>query len=482
MLKGDTGAKRTWFYENGAFVAAALAAVLWHAVLSTNVGDDMVYFKTLLDGNSSLGEILAHRYETWSSRMVIEAVLIPLVHCPLLWKILDIVIFTSLPVLLCGLLGVTGRGRWFVTGLVLLYPFADMASAGWIATTTNYLWPLWGVLVIGMVLKQLRCGRKVPVWEAAAAFLACAYAGSQEQAAVLLLLLLGMEVLHYISEKRMKQPLLYVLCGIDIISLIYIFSCPGNAIRSAQEMAGRMPEFADFTFAEKLYMGLANVERIFIAELDPVYCVVAAVLMLLVYRKTGDYRKTLLAGIPALLLFGQAVVRVSHPSLKKVFVRPEQTTHWDWHALVTYMPLVFLVLSVWGILYALWQLADGAWKHYLWTAFLLAGGFATGAVMGFSPTIYASADRPYLYLYFVLIYVCADAVWNMGGMKVVWKTGSSDVVQKTGNADVAQNKSGAYSERKMPVSEKLMFTVLGLLVLVNILDVTRMCWLPSIVF
>ena len=125
MLKGDTGAKRTWFYENGAFVAAALAAVLWHVVLSTNVGDDMVYFKTLLDGNSSLSEILAHRYETWSSRMVIEAVLIPLVHCPLLWKILDIVIFTSLPVLLCGLLGVPGRGRWFVTGLVLLYPFAE---------------------------------------------------------------------------------------------------------------------------------------------------------------------------------------------------------------------------------------------------------------------------------------------------------------------------------------------------------------------
>ena len=309
MLKGDTGAKRTWFYENGAFVAAALAAVLWHVVLSTNVGDDMVYFKTLLDGNSSLSEILAHRYETWSSRMVIEAVLIPLVHCPLLWKILDIVIFTSLPVLLCGLLGVTGRGRWFVTGLVLLYPFADMASAGWIATTTNYLWPLWGVLVIGMVLKQLRCGRKVPVWEVAAALLACAYAGSQEQAAVLLLLLFGMEVLHYISEKCMKQPLLYALCGIDIISLVYILSCPGNAIRSAQEMAGRMPEFADFTFAEKLYMGLANVERIFIAELDPVYCVVAAVLVLLVYRKTGDYRKTLLAGIPALLLFGQAVVR-----------------------------------------------------------------------------------------------------------------------------------------------------------------------------
>ena len=59
----------------------------------------------------------------------------------------------------------------------------------------------------------------------------------------------------------------------------------------------------------------------------------------------------------------------------------------------------------------------------------------------------------------MLIYVCADAVWNMGGMKTVWKIGSADAV------------------RKMPVSEKLMFTVLGLLVLANILDVTRMCWL-----
>ena len=111
------------------------------------------------------------------------------------------------------------------------------------------------------------------------------------------LLLFGMEVLHYISEEKcMKQPLLYALCGIDIISS-YIFS----AVREMQSGArrrwrGRMPEFADFTFAEKLYMGLANVERIFIAELDPVYCVVAAVIALLVYRKTGDYRKTLWRG------------------------------------------------------------------------------------------------------------------------------------------------------------------------------------------
>ena len=443
-------------------MAAALAAVLWHAVLSTNVGDDMVYFKTLLDGNSSLGEILAHRYETWSSRMVIEAVLIPLVHCPLLWKILDIVIFTSLPVLLGGLLGVTGCGRWFVTGLVLLYPFADMASAGWIATTTNYLWPLWGVLVIGMVLKQLRCGRKVPVWEATAALLACAYAGSQEQAAVLLLLLLGMEVLHYISEKRMKQPLLYALCGIDIISLVYILSCPGNAIRSAQEMAGRMPEFADFTFAEKLYMGLANVERIFIAELDPVYCVVAAVLVLLVYRKTGDYRKTLLAGIPALLLFGQAVVRVSHPSLKKVFVRPEQTTHWDWHALVTICRGYLGTVCFWN---SARVVAAGGWSV---EALPVDGVFAGRRIChGGRHGIFTDdlrIGRPGRNFICISrwIYACGCRV-NLGG--------DESCLEDRQCRCCAERKRCTHSKGKMPVPEKLMFTVLGLLVLANILDV-----------
>ena len=85
------------------FLCVGITAVLWHAVLSVSVGDDMVYFKTLLDGRSIL-EILAHRYETWSSRLGIELVLIPLVHAPVLWRILDVLVFASIPILLDKLL------------------------------------------------------------------------------------------------------------------------------------------------------------------------------------------------------------------------------------------------------------------------------------------------------------------------------------------------------------------------------------------
>lgn len=69
-----------------------VAALIWHLVIKISAGDDVVYFQTLMDGRS-IWEILAHRYATWSSRMAIEFVLIPLVQVPWLWKILDIYCF-----------------------------------------------------------------------------------------------------------------------------------------------------------------------------------------------------------------------------------------------------------------------------------------------------------------------------------------------------------------------------------------------------
>ena len=91
------------FRQNIPFVVVFVTALIWHLVIKISAGDDVVYFQTLMDGRS-IWEILAHRYATWSSRMAIEFVLIPLVQVPWLWKILDIIVFTLIPVLLYRLL------------------------------------------------------------------------------------------------------------------------------------------------------------------------------------------------------------------------------------------------------------------------------------------------------------------------------------------------------------------------------------------
>ena len=63
--------------------------------------------------------------------------------------------------------------------------------------------------------------------------------------------------------------------------------------------------------------------------------------------------------------------------------------------------------------YALFCLMREKLETYFYTIAILGVGLASGIVMGFSPTIYASADRPYIYLYFILMAVCLFCIRQM---------------------------------------------------------------------
>lgn len=396
------------------FFLVGLTAVLWHLTIKVSFGDDLTYFGTLMDGRS-IWEILAHRYQTWSSRLAIELVLIPLVKHTLLWKLLDILIFTTIPIMLCRLADADEKQRWFAVFLVLLYPFGDMVSAGWISTTTNYLWPLWCILWIGCLIKKIFCGGKIRWYEAAGGAAACIYGSSQEQVAVILFVVLVLSVIFLWKGKHKKIPLIYLLGTINIVSLASILLCPGNGIRRMQEVSGRMPKFAGFSVWEKLYLGLVNVERIFIANVNGLFLTAAAVLAALVYIKTKSWGKTLISGLPLMVLAGYSVIKLGYPPFEKIFAVPEQAVQWDWKSPFTYLPLLFLAVSAGGILYALYVLMKENMAEYVCIVLLLGAGLASGAVMGFSPTVYASADRPYIYLYFIIIYTCLLAVKRIDG-------------------------------------------------------------------
>ncbi|MDD6306369.1 MAG: DUF6056 family protein [Clostridiales bacterium] len=436
------------------FGVVCLVTILWHAVLKISAGDDVVYFQTLMD-ERSIWEILAHRYATWSSRMAIEFVLIPLVNYPLLWKVIDILVFTGIPVLLYRILQQEGDSEeenrilsFLISGFTLLYPFSDMVSAGWIATTTNYLWPLFCLLFLAFLAKKLVCGKRILWYEAAAGILFCIYGSSQEQVAAILLVLLVLTMIYFGRRKQWKQPLLFVFTVIDVISLITILRCPGNAIRSAQEIEGRMPQFANFSVWEKIYMGAANVERIFIAQVNSIFFIVTVILAALVYRKTRNYLKTVGAAVPVLVLFGYSVIRTGHPWYEKIFIVPKQEADWNYSSMETWLPILFLMVTAAGMLYGLFCLLRQQLEIYIDTVLLLGVGLASGIVMGFSPTIYASADRPYIYLYFILIFVCLFLLKREG-------------------------KEGLPEKNK--VASKLAVTLFLVFILVNVAEVFWMC-------
>lgn len=145
------------FYIIILFLIVILA---YHFLLREYTGDFKEMFSQLMD-KDTLGDALRKRYETWSSRVFIEAPLILLAHnnAVLLWKVCNIFVWLALALSLMYLTHY--KNITMLIGLILMYPVTDMASAGWIATYINYLWSLTAGCISVIALDKMYYDKKI---------------------------------------------------------------------------------------------------------------------------------------------------------------------------------------------------------------------------------------------------------------------------------------------------------------------------------
>lgn len=432
------------------FFMVAMIGLVYHLRMQPMWGDDVFFSEALSD--ATMWEYLSHRYLNWTSRVVSEFILVSVIQVPILWRIINFLMFATFPIIFAKLFGDSELMRWCGAGAVLIFPFHDMGTAGWITTTVTHFWPLWGIFFIGLLLKKMVCCQQAereerihPV-EAIWGVIVCIMTGSHEQYAVIMMVLFVISGIYlYLQKRKPRNMRLFIALFLIItVSLAVIALCPGNAGRNAVSIAD-LPIYAEFGFGEKLYLGLLSIERVFIANADAVFFAVILIWTLLVYLKTNDYIKTLISGLPLLILFGQTVVRTAYPGLSGLFVIPGQILEWSWTELSTWIPMVYLLISVASMIYALFQL----FKDELFTFFsvlvLLGCGFGAGMVLGFMATIYVSGERVYAPLYSILLVVTLFAIYRQ-----------REVV----------------GERIKQVSGKLVVTVLALMCFVNVFFIT----------
>ena len=405
--------KTKWGSEYLPFLLVAVVAILYHIRIHPMLGDDL-FFAQATESKGILAYLI-NRYQTWTSRFVIEWILVLLVKVPFVWRILDLLVFATLPIIIAQLLGGGKLMNWCSSIAVLLYPFHDMGSAGWITTTVNYFFPIWGMFFVALLLKKTVRKEPIRVWEAVAAVPVCLIASSHEQVAVILFVIFGLCLVYCRKEKIHPEKrgfLVSILMFVaNAATLISIVLCPGNAGRNAVSIAD-LPIYETFHFGDKLYLGLLSVERVFIANADAVFVLVAALLSLLVYLKTQNYKDTLIASLPAMILFGHTVLLTAYPGLSGLFVKPGQITEWSWGALSTWLPMGYLLVTVAAMLYAFWRLFAPDLFEYFATLILLGCGFGAGAVLGFMATIYVSGERVYITFYFILLFVMLLCIWK----------------------------------------------------------------------
>ena len=189
-------------------------------------GDDVSYFQNVLAGSQDyIGDTIRfsfERYNTWSSRTIIEIFVIYLAHLPhIVWRIADTMMWMLLYSSMINLLDIkTEKMRWSLTILLLLFPFKYTGTAGWICTSLNYTWPTALGLYFFSIVREWRKSTSVSTATTISALLALVYAANEEQMSAVLFIVLSAVLLQDIFQKHVNS----------LVLISYIITCVIMAI------------------------------------------------------------------------------------------------------------------------------------------------------------------------------------------------------------------------------------------------------------
>lgn len=128
-----------------------------------------------------------------------------------------------------------------IIGLAMLYPIIDMSSAGWIASSLNYFWPLVLGTYLFVAINKVISGEHVRFFEIILSFMAAVVVVNVEQYVVLHMLCLGVIFVYLLVRKdysklKFGMITLHFLIAL-IVSFAFIMACSGNGARCCLKYA-----------------------------------------------------------------------------------------------------------------------------------------------------------------------------------------------------------------------------------------------------
>lgn len=377
-----------------------LLTLLWHMDLVLIDVDEAFYGAVI--GQQSLWEFLVRQYATWSSRTVIEFFLCLFSSLPrLVWRLADSAVLLLLAVCLGRLAGGPAPGRplrprdsWLLVCLLWLYPWWYLSTAGWVATTMNYLWPLAG-LCLAFVSLAGYGGRPGIVLGLAG----LVYAVSAEQTLVLALLLLSALAVYRLAARRPLPRLFFGQLAVCAAGLVYMLLCPGLALRTENETISYYKDFGMRSLLARAEAGISGALGELFLDRNLLYALFFLLLAATVWQTTRRlvYRLLVLLPLGVELALG---VWLRHyqdlvPALrdKVAALRGVGTLHVsNCNQPAAYLPFLLLCGCLAITCGCLYLVLGHTPRAYAALAVLLSG-FATRCAIGFTPASAVSGER-----------------------------------------------------------------------------------------
>lgn len=418
--------------DRGARVLLLVLAyfLAFHLALTGFNRDDLTNMKVLatFDGLGGALDYLVDRYAHWSSRTLADLFMVVFTGIPaIIWKIADTMVATSCAYLMAAIAGTLYGTGWraFVKPaafvMVALYPFFDMKTSGWVATTVNYLWPMAGLLYMGLCAARLAkapddvkgsASALVRAGRVALMALAVVWAGAHELIALCAVLLEASLIACLFLEGRGRKAVApAILLAASLFFVGWAVFCPGNAIRNLSTATTQFPSWESFSTIEHLTMALAGTfDRLTSlgfyrggVQSFLMQSCLWILILLSVHRRFLSIKLDLLMALPFLLCYLMNQTDVRFWSIWELM--DGMASEHMGQARMAYQPVLSTLIAAItsaGLYLAFLREGPRGAIPGLCAALCYLAGLGTRMAMGFSCTVYASNTRTYIALLFAM--------------------------------------------------------------------------------
>lgn len=406
--------------ENIVLLALFILEIGLMIFITPNRYDDQVFLESVT--GKSVWSYVGPRYYNWSSRLIIEFVLCSVLKISkYLWILIEALMVTLAGYSIAKLFVKNNENKKenfiMLVSMILIYPIMQMNSAGWAATTINYMWPMATGLFSLIPIRKIWDGEKIKFWQYPLYVFALLFAGNQEQScAILFGTYLLFTVLIILKNKKI-HPFIIVQDLLIIASLIFILTCPGNNIRTQTEIANQFKDFEMLTILDKIGVGLTATMGLIIDKGNIVFAIMSLIISVYIFMNYKEKLYRVISLVPVFSIFGLCYFRTNinamfpfFGSLKTLLIEEQvMLTAANCNNLLNVIPIIFAAANFICLIMSLLLIFKNLKNNVAILVFLI--GLASRLIMGFSPTVFLSGERTMLFFDFSMIIV-SIIVWQ----------------------------------------------------------------------
>lgn len=396
------------------------------------VPGDEVGYAAALGGNWNFASMFAYvggHYWTWSARMLTESLFCIFSAAPVLvWRVVNPAVITACAWLMAYALQSEKKRTesWLLCALVFLHQWVNLKTAGWVVTTIAYLWLICFGLAALCPLWRLVRGKRTPAWGWVLACISLLFAANMEQPALVLPFLVagGMLFLH---ARGVRVPAgLWVQLAICAASLVFIFTCPGNAMRTENDITSFYMNYPMLSVLQKAEIGISGVVHASVLGREMLFFLLAVLTAALVWAKRREWLLRAVSLVPCVLMVPLSLYQYELgglvPWVKQLtasYTAAGYISLANCNAPAAYVPFL-LSYGLYAIV--LWNVyaAEGTSRAMRLCWALLALGGMSWAAMGFTPSVGVSGLRTGTLYYFFVMAACMVVHRQLPQKRRIW--------------------------------------------------------------